>query len=98
MMRFTLVGLAMLALTGCQTTQPVVRTEVQLLPIPQDLLSCSGVTISYPDPSTLTDREVARALVQLDTKLRTCRDQAIGIVQYQGLAKAQLGGGVPVPK
>lgn len=74
------IGAALL-LAGCTTTKIVTVPVPEMVPIPPDFLTCPGV--KYPNPDALTDKQVARLLIKLDTALRSCRGNNAAIRKLQ---------------
>jgi hypothetical protein len=92
-MRYCLLVLAlgmMVGLSGCQTTNPTIIRSERLVAydIPKQFLRCDGVT--YPNPATLTDAQVAELLVKLDGANSKCRNNMEAIKAYIAKAKARI--------
>lgn len=75
---------------ACQTTRqpPIVIPKLVQVKIPPELLKCPGV--DWPKSETLTDKQVARLLVQLSSALETCRVSITKIKQWQVEVERQL--------
>lgn len=84
-----LAALAALSLAGCATTKPpVVVYRSVVVETPESLMRCPGVRL--PDPDTLTDKGVSRALRDLSGANATCRASIQAIKDFQSRSKAEL--------
>lgn len=83
MKALVLAGIAALALSGCQTTDPTVLRTQRLTPveIPERLYNCPNVP-KLPDVSKLTDRQVAAVIVKLYNNNVTCKNSEAAIRRY----------------
>ena len=63
-----------LFLTACQTTPTVVNnTQTIVISPPESLFNCPQLNrMSLPDPTTLTNRQIADILVKLEKYNRIC--------------------------
>jgi hypothetical protein len=81
-----------LFLAGCSATQPIqlVRTELQVVEIPERFRGMCPEVSRLPNASTLTDRQVADLLARLWQGNRNCRTAVLGIYEHNRLAKTNL--------
>lgn len=84
------LGATIIALSGCQTTRsvPIVVPKNVAIDIPESLMRC--VRVKYPNADTLTDKQVARLIVQMDSALRECVRNMDGIREFQARVKKRL--------
>jgi hypothetical protein len=89
-MRIVVALIALAGISGCQTTGrvPIVVPKNVPIEIPEGLLRC--VRIKYPNADTLTDKQVARLLVSMDSALRECVRNMEGIREFQARVKKRL--------
>lgn len=71
-------------LGGCVSAPLVSEKNVVVAP-PDDLYNCQ--VVKYPDHKTLTDRQVARVLVDLHRANVTCKDSLDAVKAYIEKAK-----------
>lgn len=79
---------AVLAVSGCQTTRVSVVYKNKLIEVPADLLRCPGV--EYPDPDSLTDKQVARLIASLARANGNCRSNMEAIKKFVARVKTEL--------
>lgn len=90
-MRAAVLAIVLALLAGCTTVRaPVVVPKTVLIEIPQDLMKCPGVKV--PDPSTLTDKQVASLILALDAANGECRASMEAIKKFQERVKREIGG------
>lgn len=82
--------IAAAGVSGCQTTRgvPIVVPKNVAIEIPEELLRC--VRVKYPNADTLTDKQVARLIVKMDSALRECVRNMEGIKEFQERVKKRL--------
>lgn len=81
MKTLAVVVMGVMTLAGCTTTKIVTVPVPEMVQVPPDFLTCD--TVKYPSPDTLTDKQVARLIVKLDTALRDCRGDLESIKKLQ---------------
>lgn len=87
----TLTAAFMMIVAGCTTTRPPVLVPKNVVvEIPSDLLRCARVR--YPAFDKLTDKQVARLLVQMDSIIKQCRLNMDAIKKFQDEAKRRVEG------
>lgn len=86
-MKYALILVAALALTGCQTEQLVTKTELRVVLPDRSLFVCPSVV--YPKSDTLTDVEVAKLLVGFQRSNAECKRNMNAIRTFLEQAKAQ---------
>lgn len=87
-MRVFILVLMALVFAGCQTTSkpPIIVTKNRVIEIPPQFLVCRGV--EWPDPATLTDKQVARLLEKLATVNAECRANMGAIKKFLAAARS----------
>jgi len=84
-----LLLVSVLFIGGCQTTQ-MITTKEQIVILPTvNMYNCPTIS-SYPNPSTLTDVQVAKLIVQLDKYNKTCKNSIESIRKYLEDAKTTV--------
>lgn len=80
-------------LTGCLTTKEriVVRTQYTIVIPPASMYECP-VLKDYPKIETLTDGEVAKLLVKLNSNNKTCKASIEAIKKYLAQSKVTIDG------
>lgn len=82
-----IAALLVLCLCGmgvaCQTTKapPIQVQKLVATKIPPELLKCPGV--DWPKSETLTDKQVAKLLVQLNSAYKTCKISIESIKKWE---------------
>lgn len=92
-MKFAVVAavLAGLTLSGCVTTTQVVTSpQLMVVDIPEVLYQCPVIN-KFPEWKTLTDRQVANLIVQLQRNNITCATSLKKIREFVKRAKATIG-------
>lgn len=87
-MKYALVIIAALALTGCQTGQVITKTELSVVLPDRSLFVCPSV--AYPKSDTLTDVDVAKLLVNMQRANAECKRNINSIWKYLNDSKTQL--------
>lgn len=87
-----LAGFLMIAmLAGCENPEKAkLIVEKPVVFIPSDKLFYCPTVKQFPDPTTLTDEDVAELLVTLDTYNRTCKGSLEALRRQLLDAKARL--------
>lgn len=79
MKKFIIAALSVLVLAGCSTTQqkPIVVTQQQFVPVgpSKALLNCPDHA-PYPNPDTMTNRQLIGVVVNYESVHGTCRANA----------------------
>lgn len=79
-----------MTLGACAPKPTILTVPEPVVFIPDDRLFVCPTIRNFPDPTTLTDGEIADLLIRLDTNNRTCR-RSINAIRDQLLeAQAQL--------
>lgn len=86
-MKYALILVVALALTGCQTEQVITKTELRVVQPDRSLYTCPSVV--YPKSDTLTDVEVAKLLVNFQRSNAECKRNMNAIRTFLEEAKAQ---------
>lgn len=90
MRAIVLIIVAML-MGSCTTTRPpVVITKVVPIKTPESLMVCPEVRL--PPADSLTDKQVARAVVELKTSNSTCLKSMRAIKAYQDKVELDIAG------
>lgn len=90
----TIIGVISMAivLTACseQQRQPVLTAPDPVVFVPDDRFFNCPTIRNFPDPTTLTDGQIADLLIRLDTNNRTCK-RSLEAIRTQLLeARARL--------
>lgn len=92
MMKIVLVMIALLTLSGASCTPkgsvPIIVHEQVLVEIPADFLVCAQV--NYPNWQTLTDKQVAKLLVELSSANAKCHLNMESIKKLQVEVKKRI--------
>lgn len=79
-----------LLLAGCNEEQQLVRTQLEVVDIPEKFKDMCPPMRKLPNVATLTDKQVADLIVRLWQTNQNCRMAILGIYEYQKLAKTEL--------
>ena len=89
-MKIVAIVILGLLLVGCAQEQNIVRSERQIVIIPDEgMFQCPTVSV-FPNPTTLTDLQVARLLVQLYENNTVCRNNIDAIKNFLETARGRL--------
>lgn len=88
-MKKLLVLLSILLLTGCGGTTFLTK-EKPIVIIPDSQMFICDTIEQYPDPSTLTDIEVARVIIALKTDLEVCKNKLQTLKTFLEEAKKRI--------
>lgn len=90
MIKMLAIALACCTLGGCLTLQEpqpqiIVQTKYKVVQIPDELYRCPQIK-DWPNPSTLTDQQVGKLLVQLQSNNLNCAASLAAIKAYMKTA------------
>jgi len=88
-MKYTLLGL-MCFLAACSTDDNIVVSQRQVVVMPPDNMFQCDVVTRFPEPTTLTDLQVARLLVQLYEYNASCKNNMDAIRTFLYTARDRL--------
>jgi hypothetical protein len=91
-MRVIIVSLLALTLAGCVSSPPpqlVTKTEAMVIVPEKQMFHCPSVK-DYPNPDTLTDMEVAKLLIRMNTNNKQCQKNMDAIYDYLLKSKATI--------
>ena len=89
-MKFICTLILSTVILGCSPKPTILTVPEPVVFVPDDRLFVCPTIRNFPDPTTLTDGEIADLLIRLDTNNRTCR-QSINAIRDQLLeAQARL--------
>lgn len=91
-MRIIIASALALTLAGCATAPPpqlVTRTEHVVVVPEKQLFHCPYVH-EYPNPDTLTDMEVAKLLIRMNTNGKQCQKNMDAIYEFLLKSKATV--------
>jgi uncharacterized protein YcfL len=88
MKKILIVSLALM-LSGCNTPQVLTSTRYQVV-VPDNSMYKCPVLDTYPDPSKLTDVQVARTLVELYKNNQICKNSIDAIKKFLEQSKASI--------
>ena len=78
-----------LALAGCNTPQVLTSQRYQVV-MPDNSMFVCPILRQYPDPSKLTDVQVARMLVELYKNNQICKNSIDTIKKFLEQSKASI--------
>jgi uncharacterized protein YcfL len=78
-----------LILAGCNTPQMLTSTKYQVV-VPDNSMFVCPIIRQYPDPSKLTDVQVARMLVELYKNNQICKNSIDAIKKFLEQSKASI--------
>lgn len=88
-MKKILIGSFALMLAGCNTPQVLTSTKYQVV-VPDNSMFVCPMLRQYPDPSKLTDVQVARTLVELYKNNQICKNSIDAIKKFLEQSKATI--------
>jgi hypothetical protein len=81
----------MVFLAACSTNDNILVSQRQVVVMPPDnMFQCDAIT-RFPEPTTLTDLQVARLLVQLYENNISCKNNMNAIRSFLDTARGKLG-------
>jgi hypothetical protein len=81
---------ALLVLAACSNDQPVVTSTRHVAVVPQEHMFECNIIETFPEPTTLTDLQVARLILQLYENNRVCRNSINVLRTFLDSAKRSL--------
>jgi uncharacterized protein YcfL len=79
---FSIILLLSLALAGCQTTQPTILVNKNVVVLPDEALYNCPLIKNFPDPDKLTDKQVAKLLITSYKNNAECKRSIDGIKKF----------------
>jgi len=81
---------ALLVLAACSNDRPVVTSTKHVAIVPQEHMFECSVLDTFPEPTTLTDLQVARLILQLYENNRVCKNSIDALRTFLDSAKRSL--------
>lgn len=90
-MKYLLIALSLLFITGCNDTRQVVTTYKYMVVHPDEAMYYCPVLTKFPDWKTLTDAQVAKTVLTLHKNNLTCKSSIESIRKYLNEADKKMG-------
>ena len=90
-MKVALFLASLFFLAACGSDRPIITSSKLVAVMPQEHMFECNVVDTFPEPTTLTDLQVARILIQLYENNQVCRNSINALRTFLESAKTRLG-------